>query len=64
MPEQRNEPVDARAEHDQDAEPTMTAPPEVRPDGGASASGRDDSPDAVDADQADAEEPPPPAVTN
>jgi hypothetical protein len=60
MSEQRNEPVDAGAVHDQDAEPTMTAPPEDRPDGGvASASGRDDSPDAVDADQSDEGEPQP-----
>ena len=37
---------------DQDAEPTMTAPPQDRPDGGASTGGRADSPDAVDADEA------------
>lgn len=43
-------------EHDQDAEPTMTAPPGVRPDAGASESepdGRADSPDVVDTDDAD-----------
>jgi hypothetical protein len=42
---------------DQDAEPTMTAPPEDRPDAGASAlepDGRADDPDAVDADEGDA----------
>lgn len=42
-------------EHDQDAEPTMTAPPEDRPDGlpgGASTGGRDDDADVVDADDA------------
>jgi hypothetical protein len=37
---------------DQDAEPTMTAPPEDRPDAGAatglSSGGRGDSPDVVD----------------
>jgi hypothetical protein len=41
-------------EHDQDAEPTMTAPPEQRPDAGASAldpGGRADTPDVVDADE-------------
>ncbi len=40
---------------DQDAEPTMTAPPEDRPDAGASAldeDGRADSPDVVDTDDA------------
>jgi hypothetical protein len=45
---------------DQDAEPTMTAPPEDRPDAGASLGqpdGRADSPDAVDADQAQEGEP-------
>ncbi|MBP2371778.1 hypothetical protein [Pseudonocardia parietis] len=39
--------------HDQDAEPTMTAPPEDRPDATPSATdreGRDDSPDVVDTD--------------
>jgi hypothetical protein len=38
---------------DQDAEPTMTAPPGERPDAGASAldpDGRADDPDALDAD--------------
>jgi hypothetical protein len=38
---------------DQDAEPTMTAPPELRPDADASVldpDGRADSPDAADAD--------------
>lgn len=45
-PEQDTEP-------DQDAEPTMTAPPEDRPDAGASAldpGGRADDPDVADAD--------------
>ncbi|MBW0108410.1 hypothetical protein I4I84_06625 [Pseudonocardia sp. KRD-182] len=45
-------------EHDQDAEPTMTAPPGDRPDGlpdGASTGGRDDDADVVDADGADAD---------
>jgi hypothetical protein len=37
---------------DQDAEPTMTAPPEDRPDAGASTDGRADSPDVVDTDDA------------
>ena len=39
--------------HDQDSEPTMTAPPEDRPDATPSAidrEGRDDSPDVVDTD--------------
>lgn len=42
-------------EHDQDSEPTMTAPPEDRPDGlpdGASTGGRDDDADVVDTDDA------------
>ena len=41
--------------YDQDAEPTMTAPPEDRPDAAASAlgqGGRDDNPDVVDTDDA------------
>ncbi|OZM77173.1 hypothetical protein [Pseudonocardia sp. MH-G8] len=41
------------AEHDQDAEPTMTAPPEERPDAGASElepEGRADNPDVIDTD--------------
>ena len=45
---------------DQDSEPTMTAPPGERPDAGASLTdpdGRADSPDAVDADEAQAGEP-------
>jgi hypothetical protein len=37
--------------YDQDAEPTMTAPPEDRPDAGGSAGGRKDSPDVVDTDE-------------
>jgi hypothetical protein len=40
---------------DQDSEPTMMAPPEDRPDAGASAldeDGRADSPDVVDTDDA------------
>ena len=41
--------------HDQDSEPTMTAPPEDRPDAGASGGGgRGDSPDVVDTDDAQA----------
>ena len=49
--------TDPQSVHDQDSEPTMTAPPEDRPDAGASAGsadGRGDSPDAVDADDAEA----------
>ncbi|WP_214406512.1 hypothetical protein [Pseudonocardia lacus] len=45
---------------DQDAEPTMTAPPEDRPDGGGSlggADGRDDDADVVDTDDAQEGEP-------
>jgi hypothetical protein len=45
--------TDPTDEPDQDAEPTMTAPPELRPDAGASElnpEGRADSPDAADAD--------------
>jgi hypothetical protein len=45
--------TDPTDEPDQDAEPTMTAPPELRPDAGASElnpDGRADSPDAADAD--------------
>jgi hypothetical protein len=45
---------------DQDAEPTMTAPPEDRPDGTGSLggqSGRADDPDVVDADDAQEGEP-------
>ena len=41
------------SEHDQDAEPTMTAPPEERPDAGASElepEGRADNPDVIDTD--------------
>jgi hypothetical protein len=43
-------------EPDQDSEPTMTAPPEDRPDAGGSTldpGGRADSPDVVDTDDAD-----------
>jgi hypothetical protein len=41
------------AEHDQDSEPTMTAPPGIRPDAGASElepGGSADSPDVIDTD--------------
>lgn len=38
--------------YDQDAEPTMMAPPEDRPDAGASTGGRADNPDVVDTDDA------------
>ncbi len=44
-------------EPDQDAEPTMTAPPEDRPDAAASAGGpgRGDDADVVDTDDAEEE---------
>jgi hypothetical protein len=46
-------PDDQADEHDQDSEPTMTAPPGLRPDAEASEfdpDGRADSPDVADAD--------------
>jgi hypothetical protein len=48
-----SEPDDQALDHDQDAEPTMTAPPGQRPDAGGSElepEGRADSPDVADAD--------------
>jgi hypothetical protein len=48
------------SEHDQDSEPTMTAPPGERPDAGASElnpEGRGDSPDVVDTDDEQDERP-------
>lgn len=53
--------TDAHADQDepvdQDSEPTMTAPPGLRPDAGASAAGdtggRGDNPDVVDTDESD-----------
>jgi hypothetical protein len=56
MTEPRDQDQD-QDEPDQDAEPTMTAPPEDRPDAGATAGGRADSPDVVDTD--DAQDAPP-----
>ncbi len=55
QPSASNRDVEAD-DSDQDAEPTMTAPPALRPDAGASighAGGQADSPDAADADEAD-----------
>jgi hypothetical protein len=52
-PETAGGPDPAAEEPDQDAEPTMTAPPEDRPDAAGSAlhgEGTADSPDAADAD--------------
>jgi hypothetical protein len=49
-----NSPQDRVDEPDQDAEPTMTAPPEDRPDAGASALDRDGRADDADAADADA----------
>lgn len=56
----REEDADAgRADEvDQDAEPTLTAPVEDRPGAGASTA-RADSPDVVDTDDSDVEEPQP-----
>jgi hypothetical protein len=52
MSDERPDPPEP-AEHDQDSEPTMTAPPGERPDAGASElepGGRADSPDVMDTD--------------
>lgn len=54
MTDPRDEATDQADQPDQDAEPTMTAPAEDRPDAGASAlepEGRADDADAVDADE-------------
>jgi hypothetical protein len=54
------EPDNGPDEVDQDAEPTMTAPPGQRPDAGASEldpGGRADNPDVVDADDGEAADP-------